>query len=177
MRERRFRISASIVGTLGLLVGLFGLARVAFAAPNVFNVSANGTLAYLIDGNSNEPLTLVKGETYTFNITVTGHPFWIVTAQGAATASMNAFNTGVQNNGTGATATGTVVFSVPNNAPAGLFYQCGNHNAMTGTITIVAPAPGVPAAGTIAILGLALLLGVVAFTALRRRRGNQTTAA
>jgi hypothetical protein len=176
MRERRLRISASIVGTLGLLVGLFGLARVAFAAPNVFNVTNQLANAYLIDGIANETLTLTKGETYTFSINSTGHPFWIVTAQGAANVTTNAFP-GVVGNGTGQTATGTVVFSVPNNAPATLFYQCGLHNAMTGTLNIVAPAPGVPAAGTIAILGLALLLVVVAFSTLRRRRGTQTPAA
>jgi LPXTG-motif cell wall-anchored protein len=174
MRERRLRISLSIVATIGLLVGLFGLVRVAFAA-NSFNVTNTGTTAYLIDGISNEHLTLNRGQTYTFNINVTGHPFWIVTATGAANVTTNAFNTGVTGNGTGQSATGTVTFAVPAAAPATLFYQCGNHDPMNGMLTIVTPS--VPAASTFAIVGLALLLAIAAFMMLRRRRENQGTIA
>jgi hypothetical protein len=175
MRERRLQ-KIWIVAIVGVVGVVFGLARMAVAA-NSFNVTNTGTTAYLIDGISNETLTLTKGQTYTFNINVTGHPFWIVTAPGAANVTTNAFNTGVTGNGTGQTATGVVTFVVPSTAPATLFYQCGLHNPMVGTLNIVAAAPSVPAGGTIAIVGLALLLSVAAFLALRKRRGNQATTA
>jgi hypothetical protein len=173
MQKRRLQI-VSLVAIVG--VGVLGLARMAAGATS-FNVTNTGTTAYLIDGISNETLTLTKGQTYTFNINVTGHPFWIVTATGAANVTTNAFNTGVTGNGTGQMATGTVTFVVPSTAPPTLFYQCGNHNLMNGTLNIVAAAPSVPAAGTAAIVGLALLLTVVAFATLRRRRANQGTIA
>jgi len=41
--------------------------------------------------------------------------------------------TGVTDNGTEG---GTLTFAVPAGAPDKLYYDCGVHNAMTGTITI-----------------------------------------
>jgi len=52
----------------------------------VYAVSANGSSNYVINGSSNPTLTLVRGETYTFNVNATGHPFWITTASGAYSA-------------------------------------------------------------------------------------------
>jgi len=52
----------------------------------VYAVTANGSSNYVINGSSNPTLTLVRGETYTFNVNATGHPFWITTASGAYSA-------------------------------------------------------------------------------------------
>jgi len=52
----------------------------------VYAVTANGSSNYVINGASNPTLTLVRGETYTFNVNATGHPFWITTASGAYSA-------------------------------------------------------------------------------------------
>jgi len=52
----------------------------------VYAVSANGSSNYVINGSSNPTLTLVRGETYTFNVNATGHPFWITKASGAYSA-------------------------------------------------------------------------------------------
>ena len=108
-------------------------------AENTFNVSNSGTSAYIFTGNglsnnSNPSLTLTKGVTYTFIINATGHPFWINQTQGTGTS--NAYSSGVTGNGT---ASGTITFTVPNDAPATLFYNCQIHASMTGTITIVSP--------------------------------------
>jgi hypothetical protein len=118
--------------------------------------------AWNINGMANPPLTLTRGQTYTFQVSATGHPFWIKTAQTLGNA--NAFAPGVFNNGIDS---GTVTFAVPATAPNTLFYQCGVHTAMTGTITVVGiPAP---AAGPYAAAVLALILGAAGFLAYRRR--------
>ena len=52
----------------------------------VYAVTANGSSNYVINGSSNPTLTLVRGQTYTFNVNATGHPFWITTASGAYSA-------------------------------------------------------------------------------------------
>ena len=59
-------------------------AAVVTAAP--FTVVNNGITAYRIDGVDNPTLNLVRGTTYTFNITAVGHPFYIKTVQSNGTA-------------------------------------------------------------------------------------------
>jgi hypothetical protein len=92
-------------------------------------VTASGTSAYVIDGMSNPSLTFCRGMTYTFAVNAMGHPFYIKTVQGTGTG--NAYSSGVTGNGT---TNGDVVFAVPADAPATLFYDCEFHAAMTGTI-------------------------------------------
>ena len=99
-----------------------------------FSVSNVGFSAYRINGNNNPELTLTRGQTYTFDISAPGHPFWIKTV--ASTGTANAFNTGVTNNGIDS---GTLTFAVPVGAPNTLFYSCEFHAAMTGTIHVVDP--------------------------------------
>ena len=107
-------------------------------AQTSFTVSPVGSSAYNISGTNNPTLTLTRGVTYTFNISASGHPFYIKTLQSTGTG--NAFNTGVTGNGM---TSGTLTFTVPDTAPNTLFYDCANHIAMTGTINIVsAPEPG-----------------------------------
>ncbi|NJB70148.1 putative lipoprotein with Yx(FWY)xxD motif [Saonia flava] len=102
-----------------------------------YEVSNNGATAYLFSGNgltdaSNPDFTLKRGETYEFNVNTPGHPFLVKSVQGTGTA--NTFDDGVTNNGA---STGTISFTVPNDAPNTLFYNCEFHGQMTGTITIV----------------------------------------
>ena len=83
--------------------------------------------------NAEDPdLTLTRGQTYTFTVDASGHPFFIKSVQGNTNA--NAYNSGVTNNGT---EDGTVTFVVPMEAPDTLFYNCQFHSAMTGTLNIV----------------------------------------
>jgi hypothetical protein len=131
-----------------LLVSVF--ASPADAAAD-FTVTATSMSAYTINGQANPSLKLVRGQTYTFGVAASGHPFWITTLPGAGTS--DTFDTGVTNNGI---ATGTLTFTVPASAPATLYYQCQFHDPMNGVITI-APA-SVPASGVFA--GVGLLAGV-----------------
>lgn len=58
-----------------------------------FNVTNAGAGAYVIDGNSNPTLTLVRGNTYYFAVSAPGHPFWIKTNPNTGTS--NAYNNGL----------------------------------------------------------------------------------
>ncbi len=81
----------------------------------------------------NDPtLTLVRGKTYEFDVTAGGHPFWIKTIQ--STGSSNQYNEGITNNGV---SSGKLTFTVPNDAPSTLYYNCQFHGSMTGIINIV----------------------------------------
>jgi hypothetical protein len=151
----------SIVTLLTVMTG----ARRSAAATTNFTVVNDAMVAWSIDGVDNPGLTLTRGETYVFNVSATGHPFWITTARGASAAPSNAFSAGVTGNGT---ASGTVTFVVPASAPSTLFYQCGVHNAMGGTLTIVgSPAPLGGAPILAVFTGLLLAAAVVM---LRKRR-------
>jgi plastocyanin len=85
---------------------------------------------------------LYRGGTYTFNLhsSIASHPFYLTTDNGSgfvANTYVGEYTTGVtgsRNNGT--TGKTTLVFTVPSNAPDTLYYQCGVHSAMRGTITI-----------------------------------------
>lgn len=113
---------------------------------NTFNVTTNGNSNYIINGQSNSTLSLTEGQTYTFNINATGHPFWIKTVN--STGTTNQYNTGVTNNGI---ANGTITFIVPYDVPSTLYYNCQIHSSMAGIINItnvptpvVAPTSPVP---------------------------------
>ncbi len=102
------------------------------ASNTSLNVSNDGASNYIIDSASNPTLTLERDTTYTFNLSVSGHPFWIKTAPNTGTGDQ--FNTGVTNNGA---QTGTLTFAVDSSAPSTLYYICQFHSGMVGTINIV----------------------------------------
>ncbi len=108
-----------------------GGAAACLGSGTVLAVTASGTTAYVIDGASNPDFTFCRGNTYSFSLNAPGHPFYIKTVQGPGTD--NAYDAGVTGNGT---ATGMLVFTVPSDAPATLFYDCSLHAPMTGTIHV-----------------------------------------
>jgi predicted lipoprotein with Yx(FWY)xxD motif len=100
----------------------------------VFEITNVGASAYQFDFTDiqNPELELTRGNTYEFNVNSPGHPFFIKSVE--STGTDNAFNDGVTNNGT---ANGTILFTVPNDAPDILFYNCEFHASMTGRIRVV----------------------------------------
>jgi len=98
-----------------------------------FFVTNQGSGAYLIDGVSNDTITLVRGETYIFDINASGHPFWIQTVPGAY-SSGDIYNDGITGNGT---QVGTITWTVQQSTPSTLYYVCRFHSAMAGTILII----------------------------------------
>ena len=109
-------------------------------APTVAYTVASGSGVYTFSGtqagNNPEIGPLRRGGTYTFNLTATGHPFYLTTDNGTNYVSgsyVGEYTTGV----TGSrNQTGSLVFTVPADAPDTLYYQCGLHSAMRGTIVI-----------------------------------------
>ncbi|HJU38637.1 MAG TPA: hypothetical protein VJ724_03630 [Tahibacter sp.] len=128
MHKFQFRILLRPLAALALA------AAPAAWAGNTFTVVANGFGAWAIDGVDNPSLTLERGQTYTFQLQNVGgiHPFNINTID--TTGSGSRYNVGVSNNG--ATGNTAITFVVPAAAPNTLHYNCGNHAAMNGPITI-----------------------------------------
>src|SRR6056300_1578282 len=110
-------------------------------APNVsYTVTNNGAGAYTFSGSAsgdNPNLgPFYRGGTYTINITATGHPFYFTTDNGTSFSAgtyFGEYTTGVTGSRTD---NGSITFTVPNDAPDTLYYQCGNHSVMRGAITV-----------------------------------------
>lgn len=105
-----------------------------------FTVTNSGSGAYVFSGagtssDSNPDLYLVRGETYTFSVNASGHPFYINTASGTGTG--NAYSDGTSNNGV---EVGTIELTVQQDAPETLYYNCQYHSSMAGTIYVVKPS-------------------------------------
>lgn len=104
---------------------------------NTFNVIVVDTGVqnrYFINGAEAPTLELVRGLSYQFEFNVVGHPFWIqYTDNGNAYSPIDAYTQGMT--GT-AMETGTMIFTVENDAPDVLYYRCQIHSGMGGMITI-----------------------------------------
>jgi hypothetical protein len=98
-----------------------------------YQVTNNGSGAYVINGVDNQTLTLIRGLTYILSINASGHPFWIQTSDGAYNGS-NIYNTGITNNGT---QNGNITWVISNDAPNTLYYVCEHHSTMKGRINII----------------------------------------
>jgi len=83
----------------------------------------------------NPTLYVARGRSYTFAVTTSLiHPFWIDDAPGFGGVAPYS-GTGLSANG--ADSDTTLTFDVPDNAPEALYYACGNHGEMHGTIKLV----------------------------------------
>lgn len=103
----------------------------------IYSIVNNVNISYIFNGEglsneSNPDFTFKRGSTYIFNLDTPGHPFFIKSVQGSTTA--NAYNSGVSNNGA---ISGSVIFTIPLDAPNTLYYNCEFHSTMTGTFTII----------------------------------------
>jgi hypothetical protein len=98
-----------------------------------FAVTNSGASSYLIDGVSNDTITLVRGETYIFDINASGHPFWIQDSPGSYD-EYAVYNNGITGNGT---QVGTMTWEVSLSAPSTLYYVCQFHSSMQGIINII----------------------------------------
>ena len=107
-----------------------------------YDVVNNAAESYIFNGlrlktNAVNPsLVLYEGITYNFNVNAAGHPFYLTTDDGtnfAAGTFFGEYTTGVTNSRLDV---GTVSFTVPVGAPANLYYQCGNHAVMKGSIAV-----------------------------------------
>ena len=107
---------------------------VAYTVTNT--VSGSYTFSGSASGNNPNIGPFYRGGTYTINITATGHPFYFTTDNGtnfSAGTYFGEYTSGVTGSRTDS---GTITFTVPAGAPDTLYYQCGNHGAMRGEITV-----------------------------------------
>ena len=91
---------------------------------------------YYIDGILTKSLTLKKGYTYFFDSTdstTNNHPLFIGTTSTGGSYTSE-YTSGVTNS---RTTNETLTFIVPSDSPSILYYNCGNHASMGGTITIM----------------------------------------
>jgi plastocyanin len=128
-------------------VGALALAGVASSRANTFSVSPNtnsgnpATYKWLvsIDGGTatnNPTLTVLTGQSYEFHVSnVAFHPFWI--DQSSGIGGTNPFPKGAQLSNNDVTSNSTITMSLAADAPNTLYYACGFHSSMIGTITVV----------------------------------------
>ena len=99
-------------------------------------VSPNGTSAYTLTGTDrngavsgdNATVNILKDDTVRFEVSATGHPFWLKTAEETGTGSAIP---GVTNNGA---EEATVSYSFANRGT--FYYVCEIHSAMAGVIVV-----------------------------------------
>ena len=154
--------STGVIGPVGSTgaTGLTGsTGATGIAGGIIYTVTNNGSGAYEVSGFTNPTLTLVRGFTYYFNVSASGHPFWIKTSQVTGTAS--AYNDGVTNNGT---ANGVITFTVPWNSHNTLYYICQFHGSMTGVINTVSSIVGSTGATGIGSTGATGPIGATGLT-------------
>ena len=118
---------------------LYGVTGVTFSESiytdngTTFKVTVSGGKYYL-DGTQTKSLNLKKGYTYYFDSSdssTNSHPFYIGTTSGGGNYT-GEYTSGVTSS---RTTTGTLTFIVPSDSPTTLYYNCGNHSGMGGTIT------------------------------------------
>ena len=96
-----------------------------FSDYNLSGRDRNGS----VSGND-ASITVKVGDTINFNLSVSGHPFYIKTSQGTGTNNFDLANS-VSRNGS---ESGTVSWTP--NICGNFYYQCSLHNGMYGTITV-----------------------------------------
>jgi hypothetical protein len=122
---------ASSATTLNALSAMFNAVQniaVTVASGSLYGGGGTGNIFYL-NGIANPPITLVKGFTYTFDVSsssVSGHPLAFKDAGG------NSYTTGVTVNGTAGSAGANVVIAVPTTGTMPASYYCTSHGAGMG---------------------------------------------
>ena len=107
------------------------------------NISDNATTftvtvsygKYYLDGVSTKSIKLKKGNTYYFDLShssTNSHPFFISTSSNGGNYN-DEYISGIS---TSRETTGTLTFDIPSNLISNLFYNCGAHSGMGGSITI-----------------------------------------
>ena len=150
------------------------------------SVTNSGASAYLFDqySGNNPSLYVGAGETLSFNLNVSGHPFVIRETSGGANTSADLTHistTGVVSTGADAQGkvSGILFWKVPFSLVGSTYvYQCTIHGGMVGNIVIQQPASFVAANTTLAFnTANAAFLAANAATATDTTQNNSITAA
>ena len=150
------------------------------------SVTNDGASAYLFDQytGSNPSVYVGAGETLSFNLNVSGHPFVIRQSSGGANTSADLTHistTGVVSTGADAQGkvSGVLFWKVPFSLVGSTYvYQCTIHGGMVGNIVIQQPASFVAANTVLAFnTANAAFLAANAATATDTTQNNSITAA
>ena len=110
--------------------------------PTVYAVTAEGSENYILNStalptDSADPKIIVyRGLNYQFSLDALGHPFYITTDDGTGYVSGSYVGEYTTNVSGSRTDNGVITWTVANDAPNTLYYQCGNHAAMRGEIEV-----------------------------------------
>lgn len=101
-----------------------------------FQVASQGMAGYTFEAEEslegvNPTVTLERGKTYAFEVAAPGHPFYINTEN---TTGASAAYEPAEGNGTSG---GTIILTVPDDAPDMLYYNCSIHAGMNGVFEVV----------------------------------------
>ena len=140
---------------IGNLSRTGGVSRGVFRTPimsgeNPENITYNVTVAdsggnkYFISDHSGAAptLTLKKGNVYRFDQSDSSninHPFQFSTTSNGTHGGGSAYNTNVVSTGSAGNAGSYVEITVTDSTPSTLYYYCGNHSGMGGTINVIEP--------------------------------------
>ena len=136
----------------GALLNLSGSAKV-FISPSAEDIYPINTVLvtvsagkFVIDGTSQQALSLMQSITYRFdqsNSTNSSHPLKFSTTSNGTHNSGSEYTTGVTVVGTAGSAGAYVEIKLEQDAPSTLYYYCGNHSGMGGSITVGAASSGI----------------------------------
>ena len=134
-KKCQLRTTGSTAGAGGTASATYNITT---TAPSFSYYTLSGTDRNGAVSGNNVGVTVYVGDTINFNLSsVSGsHPFYLKSVQGTGTT--NQVTTPAA---TGQGSTGTATVSWTPNTVGTYYYQCSNHNAMNGTITVSA-APG-----------------------------------
>lgn len=138
MRPRLARRATLAVVAAAVAQALTGAAPA--QAGGTFTVSGTfGSSAWIIDGSEDPTLQVQRGGTYTFDFTFapTFHPFSFTLADAPFGPGPH-YTDGVSGSFPVTTAS-SFTWTVPQDAPDAVYYQCENHDAMFGTIQVADP--------------------------------------
>ena len=107
-----------------------------------FSVTAPGSSYYIVTGadkngavsGNNPAITCNVGDTLIFNVSVSGHPFWIKTIP--TTGTNNTVSTGVTGNGN---TSGSIIWDTSGANVDEYWYICQYHGGMAANIILEAP--------------------------------------
>lgn len=92
-------------------------------------------VVYAVDGVQGAELTLVRGETYEFNVNASGHPFFL-SVQEEFDGYEGEITDGVENS---RVQEGVLTFTPGDALPDEIYYQCGFHANMGWVINLIEP--------------------------------------
>jgi plastocyanin len=103
------------------------------------NINPSGAGSYNLSGNDrdgklfgqNGDVTVMKGDELSFVVNATGHPVWIKSTKTVGTA--NSITSDITNNGT---QSGSIVWDTSSVTPGTYYYNCENHDTMSGNIIV-----------------------------------------